>query len=420
MTLNPTMKKKLFASATTVALSIFVTSWSPLNAVESVQLGKADLTSGIPGTGKLTVSDIQKFLDNPNNHVELKVTLPEGLAAGADQIYIPADNPLTRAKIELGRQLYFDKRISVDGTISCADCHHPATGYGANTRFGVGVRGQKGGRNSPVSFNRILSKAQFWDGRAASLEAQAIGPMANPIEMANTHDSVVSMISANQGYRIQFERIFGAKPNIEMAGKAIAAFERAIVTGPSAYDYYEPVRKMKEAFSEELANLDELKKEDPALYKKYTEAKALSDQHPMSEAAKRGRTLFFSQKSNCTACHVGSNFADELYHNIGVGMDVANPDLGRYAETKLDKDKGAFKTPTLRNIELTAPYMHDGSQATLEEVVEWYAKGGHPNPHLSDKIKKLDLTAQDKADLVAFMKSLTGPFPKVEMGRLPE
>ncbi|MEQ1824780.1 MAG: cytochrome c peroxidase [Pirellula sp.] len=411
---------KHFVVAAGVAAGLIYSQGQSLRAVESVQLGKDALTTGIPGSGKLTVADIKKFLDNPASHVELKVSLPEGLAAGADSIYIPSDNPMTRAKIELGRQLYFDKRLSSDNTISCADCHSPATGYGANTQFGVGVRGQQGGRNSPVSFNRILSKAQFWDGRAGSLEAQAVGPIANPIEMANTHEAVVKMLNANEGYRIQFERIFGGKPDIGMVGKAIATFERTIVTGPSPYDYFEPVRRMLEAFSEELANLEETKKEDPALYKKFTDAKSISDKNPISESAKRGRTLFFSQKSNCTACHVGANFADELYHNIGVGMEAANPDLGRYAETKVEKDKGAFKTPSLRNIALSGPYMHDGSQKTLEEVVEWYAKGGHPNPYLSDKMKKLDLTAQDKKDLVEFMKALTGPFPNVETGRLPE
>jgi cytochrome c peroxidase len=414
------MRKKSLLVAAGLAVGICVSNLQSLSAVESVQLGTAAITAGIPGTGKLSVADIKKFLANPANHAELKVTLPEGLSAGSDAIFIPADNPLTLAKIELGRQLYFDKRLSNDGTISCADCHSPASGYGANTKFGVGVRGQTGNRNSPVSFNRILSKAQFWDGRAGSLEAQAVGPIANPIEMGNTHDAVVKMLSGNEGYRIQFERIFGGKPEIGAVGKAIAAFERTLVTGPSPYDFNEPVRRMLETFPEELSDLAELKKEDPAMFKKFTDAKAIADKNPMSESAKRGRTLFFSQKSNCSACHVGANFADELYHNIGVGMEASNPDLGRFAETKVEKDKGAFKTPTLRNIAQSGPYMHDGSQATLEEVVEWYAKGGHPNPYLSDKIKKLDLTAQDKTDLVEFMKALTGPFAKVEEGRLPE
>jgi cytochrome c peroxidase len=140
----------------------------------------------------------------------------------------------------------------------------------------------------------------------------------------------------------------------------------------------------------------------------------------MSEDAKRGRELFFGQKAGCTACHVGPNLADEKYHNLGVGMDKPEPDLGRYVVSKEDKDRGAFKTPTIRNVAQTAPYMHDGSQKTLQEVVEWYDKGGHPNAHLSDKIKKLKLTPQEKKDLVEFMKACTGEFPKIEPGRLPE
>jgi cytochrome c peroxidase len=138
----------------------------------------------------------------------------------------------------------------------------------------------------------------------------------------------------------------------------------------------------------------------------------------MTESARRGRELFFG-KANCTACHVGANLADEKYHNLGVGMAAAEPDLGRFTVTKLEADRGAFKTPTIRNVALTRPYMHDGSQATLEEVVEWYDNGGHANPHLSDKIKPLALTAQDKADLVEFMKACTGPTPPVETSRLP-
>ncbi len=130
--------------------------------------------------------------------------------------------------------------------------------------------------------------------------------------------------------------------------------------------------------------------------------------------------MFFGDKAGCTACHVGANLTDEQYHNLGIGMDVAEPAEGRFAVTKDEKDRGAFKTPTIRNVELSAPYMHDGSQATLEEVVEWYAKGGHPNAHLSDKIKKLELSDQDKQDLVEFMRACTGAFPKVERERLPE
>ena len=245
-------KKVIFAAS--LALGFVASSCASVHSAETVELGKVRLTSGISGKGALSVAEIKKFLADPKNHLELAVTLPEGLAAGSSAIYIPEDNPLTRAKFELGRQLYFDKRLSGDGTVSCADCHSPATGYGANTQFGVGIKGQTGNRNSPVSFNRILSKAQFWDGRADSLEAQAIGPMANPIEMGSTHEAVVKLIASNEGYRIQFEKIFGKKPDITLAGKAIAAFERTIVTGPSPYDLYEPVRRLLESFYSSAKN----------------------------------------------------------------------------------------------------------------------------------------------------------------------
>lgn len=390
-------------------------------AAAAVPLGSPELTAGIPGDGPLTEEAIQQWLAVAANHVPLQVQLPLGLAAGQSQVQIPADNPLTRAKIELGRQLYFDPRLSADGSVSCASCHHPDDGYARHTQFGVGINGQMGGRNSPVSYNRLLSGAQFWDGRAASLEAQAVGPIANPIEMGNTHEKCVETLKGIAGYRLQFEKIFpGEGVTIGNVGKAIAAFERVIVTGTSAYDLYEPLRVFEEANKDDLADLEALKKDDPALFDQYQALKKASDARPMSEEARRGRTLFFSEKANCTACHVGANFTDEKYHNLGVGMAQEKPDLGRFEVTKDEKDRGAFKTPTLRNIELTAPYMHDGTQATLEVVVDWYDKGGHPNPQLSDKVKKLGLSAQEKADLVAFMKALTGDFPKVRQDRLPQ
>jgi cytochrome c peroxidase len=180
------------------------------------------------------------------------------------------------------------------------------------------------------------------------------------------------------------------------------------------------MRTFKDMWSADYEDFEVLKEEDPELYEEYAALKKGVEEQPMSESAKRGGELFFGQKASCTACHVGANFTDELYHNIGVGMEAEKPDLGRYAVTGEEKEKGAFKTPTVRNVELTGPYMHDGSQKTLEEVVEWYDKGGHPNPWLDEKIKPLKLTAEEKADLVAFMKALTGPLPKVEAERLPE
>jgi cytochrome c peroxidase len=283
--------------------------------------------------------------------------------------------------------------------------------YTAHTKTGVGIRGQKGGRNSPVSFNRILSGKQFWDGRVDSLEAQAVGPIQNPIEMGFTHEGVVKRLSENPVYKKQFDAIFG-ELTIDRVGQAIAAFERAIVTAPSPYDYHEQLLPFTKLDEEDIAD-------DEELAAKYKAAKEAAEAHPMSDSARRGRDLFFG-KANCTACHVGANLADENYHNLGIGMDKPEPDLGRYVVTKDEADRGAFKTPTVRNAALTPPYMHDGSVATLEEVVEWYDKGGHPNPHLSDKMRPLNLTAEEKTDLVEFMKACTSPTSPVQIARLPE
>ncbi|HET6425595.1 MAG TPA: cytochrome c peroxidase [Planctomycetaceae bacterium] len=387
-------------------------------AGEPVLLGTGDLLTGIPGKGTLRPDEIKAWLANPKNHVELDPVLPLGLADGQNSIVGVKENPLTRAKVELGRQLYFDTRLSVDNTVSCASCHHPEEGYGRQTQFGIGVRDQQGNRNSPVSYNRILSGAQFWDGRAGSLEEQAIGPIANPIEMGYTHDDCVATLKKVPGYVAQFDAVFGKNGlTIANVGKAIAAFERCVVSGPSPFDYaekFKPFEKM------DAADLADLKEDDPASYKKYLELAAAVKQHPMSDSAKRGRDLFFGQKANCTACHVGPNLADEKYHNLGIGMDAKDPDLGRYAVTKAEADKGAFKTPTTRNVALSGPYMHDGSLKTLMDVVEHYAKGGTPNKWLSNKIVKIDLTPQEKQDLVAFMEACTGAFPPVEQGRLPQ
>jgi cytochrome c peroxidase len=376
-----------------------------------VTLGDPTLTAGVPGAGPITLAEIDDWLAAPGNFVELEPILPLGLSQGAAQVTGLDANPLTRAKIELGRQLYFDPRLSADSTVSCASCHNPTEGYSAHTTTGIGIRGQAGGRNSPVSFNRILSGAQFWDGRADSLEAQAVGPIANPIEMGFTHEGVVKRLGEIPVYKRQFEKIFN-ELTIDRVGQAIAAFERVLVTAPSPYDFNEQLRSFAGLDEEDIA-------EDPDLAKRYAAAKEAAERHPMSDSAKRGREIFFTEKGNCTACHVGANLADEKYHNIGIGMDKETPDLGRFVVTKDEKDTGAFKTPTVRNVALSAPYMHDGSVATLEEVVEWYDKGGHPNPHLSDKIRQLNLTAQDKADLVEFMKACTGPTPSVEVSRLP-
>ena len=387
---------------------------------KKVMLGSSELVSGIPGSGPLTNAQIKTWIDNPANHDVLDFGLPLGLQAGIGQVKGIKANPLTRAKIELGRQLYFDTRLSKNNTVSCASCHHPDEAFGRHTDFGVGIEGQKGGRNSPISYNRILSDKQFWDGRAESLEAQAVGPIENPIEMGNTHDNAVKTLKAIPGYVIQFDKVFpGSGVNIDNVGKAIASFERTIVTGPSPYDYAEALKPFLQMDEDDLLDLED---DDEEVFARYKKLERLVAENPMSESAKRGQKLFFNKEVNCSACHLGANLADELYHNLGIGIE--NPgkdtDWGRFAVTGEEKDKGAFKTPTIRNVALSAPYMHDGSLKTLEEVVEHYVKGGTKNKWLSDKVRAFKATEQDKQDLVEFMRACTGAFPKVFAGRLPQ
>lgn len=301
-----------------------------------------------------------------------KMILPLGLQA--DSAYIPDDNPMNEGKIELGKLLYFDKRLSKDDTIACASCHNPYHGFADPSPTSAGVGRVLGGRNSPTVLNRLFSAEQFWDGRAADLEAQAHGPLTNPVEMSMpSHDVVVKKVSAVKGYAPLFAKAFGdSKIDMKRIAQAIAAYERTVVTGNSPYDRYQA-----------------------------------GDKDALSASAVRGMALF-NGKAQCSACHASFNFTDENYRNIGVGMDKEKPDLGRYEITKNEADKGAFKTPTLRNVALTAPYMHDGSDATLMDVIEFYNKGGIKNPHLAAEIKPLNLSERDKRDLLAFLESLTG------------
>ena len=302
---------------------------------------------------------------------EYTLKLPLGLQEEA--LYLPPENPLTPEKIALGKQLYFDQRLSRDNTVACASCHNPRFGYADGQPVSTGLEGQKGGRSAPTIVNRAFSKEQFWDGRAADLEDQAKGPIANPIEMGFTHVEVVKRLSGIKGYRDQFKKVFGTEDvTIDHVAQAIAAFERTVLSGNSPFDRFEA-----------------------------------GDTTALSPAAQRGLALFRG-KTNCFRCHAGFNFTDESYRNIGVGMDQPKPDLGRFEVTGREEDRGAFKTSTLRDIALTAPYLHDGSAQTLEDVVEFYDRGGIKNPQLAPEIKPLGLTAQEKADLVEFMKALTG------------
>lgn len=312
------------------------------------------------------------------------IVVPQGLPP----LKFPADNPPTRAKIELGRQLYFDKRLSRDNTISCASCHDPTKGYSNGARFATGVGGKVGGRNSPTVINAAYYDSQFWDGRAPSLEAQALGPIQNPIEMNLTLKEVVQKLDAIEGYRKQFQAVFGTGVTADGIAKAIATFERTILSGNAPYDQFQAGKKTA-----------------------------------LSPSAQQGMKLFFG-KAHCSACHSGPNFTDNSFHNIGVGIgkDGKPRDVGRYQVSKLPEDTGAFKTPTLREIARTAPYMHDGSLKTLEEVIEHYNKGGVKNPQLDEEIFPLNLTAAEKKDLLTFLKEglSSSHYPLVKPPALPK
>ena len=297
---------------------------------------------------------------------------------------VPADNPQTDAKIRLGAQLYFDTRLSADNTISCATCHDPRTGWGNPHPTDTGIRGQVGGRNSGTIINAAYMRFQFWDGRESSLEGQALGPIHNPIEMGETLDNVVRKLNAIPGYQQQFQAVFGTDVTTDGIAKAIAAFERTIVSGPSPYDRY-----------------------------------VAGEESALSAAAVRGLHVF-NGKGHCTPCHSGPEFSDQEFHNLGVGMDQAKPDLGRYDHTQKLADRGRFKVPTLRNIAETAPYLHDGSAKTLMDVIDVYNRGGVPNPNLDPLVMPLKLTQSEKADLVAFLEALTGPTPKVDVPKFPD
>ena len=299
----------------------------------------------------------------------------------------PDDNPPTAAKIELGKQLYFDPRLSRDRDISCASCHDPAKGWGNGDQFAKGFGGKLGGRNSPTIINSAYNRFQFWDGRAGSLEEQALGPMQNPIEMNMSLPEIVDRLNEVEGYRQQFQEVFGSDEiTEERIAQAIAAYERTILSGDAPYDRFKA-----------------------------------GDKAALSEAAQRGMELFFG-KAQCSSCHSGPNFTDNAFHNLGVGMSADSPDVGREEISKLGGDRGSFKTPTLREIARTAPYMHDGSMKTLEEVIEHYDRGGQQNPYLDESVFPLKLTDQEKQDLIVFLKEglSSDSYPEHEPPDLPE
>ncbi|MEO6802821.1 MAG: cytochrome c peroxidase [Granulicella sp.] len=311
--------------------------------------------------------------------VEIKAPL------GLPPVPIPADNPPTAETIALGRKLFYDTHLSKGNELSCASCHNPRMEFTDGLQFSHGVSGQIGVRNAPTIANAAYMPFQFWDGRATSLEEQASGPIANPIEMDQPHDASVAKLNDNPSYKPLFLKAFGpGGVTLGRVENALASFERTILSGNSAFDRYE-----------------------------YG-----GDKTALNPAQIRGLAIFMDPKrGNCAACHSVNDkyalFTDGKFHNIGegVGDDGEFTDVGRFHMTKIATDKGAFKTPTLRNIANTSPYMHNGSLKTLQEVVDFYAGGGNSNPYLDKEIRAIKLSSQDRSDLVEFLKSLTGTMP---------
>jgi cytochrome c peroxidase len=286
-------------------------------------------------------------------------TRPIAIPLGLDlYLPVPEHNPLTAGTIELGKQLFHDTRLSRDRTLSCASCHDPARAFSGDRAKSVGVFGRQGSRNVPAIVNRGYGRAFFWDGRIKTLEEQVVQPIVNPVEL----DMTMEEAAARTGL------------SATVIAQVLAAYVRSILSGDSPYDRY-----------------------------------LFGDRKALTTEQRRGLEVFRG-KGNCIACHVGPNFSDEELHNTGVAF------LAGDAEDR-GGGSGNFKTPTLREVARTAPYMHDGSLAKLEDVVDFYVRGGRPNPNLDREIAPRSLTRSDKQDLVAFLRSLSGTV--VEGARQP-
>lgn len=296
----------------------------------------------------------------------------------------PADNKVTAARVALGKALFFDPRLSGSNWISCASCHNPALGWSDGLPTGIGHDMKQLKRATPTILNAAFNPIQMWDGRKRTLEDQALGPIEAHVEMNQDLPGLLKKLSAIPGYGPMFE---AAYPGEGISGvtiaKAIASFERTVLSTESPFDRW-----------------------------RRGDAKALG------ASAKRGFKLF-TGKANCTACHTGFNFTDNGFHNIGL-KTLAEEDVGRFSEKPVRAMRGAFKTPTLRDIALTGPYMHHGIYRTLEEVVDHYDRGGDVTHNLSPEIKRLKLSDREKADLVAFLHSLTGKQAAITVPRLPQ
>jgi cytochrome c peroxidase len=307
----------------------------------------------------------------PRDNLPEKLDL-EAIPVGLDgQRAVPQDNPLSEAKVQLGRKLFFDPLLSADRTIACASCHDPAHGFASPQPRAVGVGGKQGKRNAPSLFNRAYGLSFFWDGREATLESQALRPIEDPLEMGASLPEVVTRLQSHADYRARFQAVFPDGVTAANIGKALASFERTLLLGNSQVDRFR-----------------------------------LGEITALSESEKHGMWLFES-RGRCWRCHAGPNFTDEQYHNTGVSWGKSPADWGRYEVTREEDDRGRFKTPSLRGVADTAPYMHDGSLKTLEEVVEFYNQGGGKNPSLDAALAPLQLTRDEAKNLVSFLKALS-------------
>lgn len=303
---------------------------------------------------------------------------PVGLTSRLESL---PDAP-TPERVRLGRWLFYDSRLSADGTVSCGTCHRPDQGFSQTERVSTGVFSRRGTRKSPAVLNLAWPRLPhfFWDGRAASLEEQALGPIENPVEMGLDHARLVEILAGIPGYAPYFREAFGdgAVTKARVA-KALADYQRTRMAGNSVWDRWQ----------------------------------TLGDTSAVSAEVRRGHDLFFGTAA-CNQCHLGEQFTDYGFHNVGVGWNDETStfsDEGRFAVTGQDVDRGAFKTPTLRDVSRHGPYLHDGSAKSLREVVALYNRGGVKNPWLSAKVFPLGLTDADMDALVAFMNALDSHLP---------
>ncbi len=323
-------------------------------------------------------SEASSLTDDAESLLPEKIQNELQVPYGLPPIPWPKDNPYHPKKAELGRLLYFDTRLSTNGTISCASCHAPSETFSDRRPVSIGIQGEKGTRHSMTIINTAYQPLLFWDGRAKTIEEQSKGPIANPKEMTlfseahEAHKDCQQRVKSIPGYRMLFKEVFHHDDcTIDDIAKAIATFERTILSGNSPYDRY-----------------------------------IKGDLEAMTDEQIRGHQIFISKK--CMDCHHGVNFSSGEFTNIGVGMNVPNPDLGRYTITHKERDWGSFKVPTLREVEHNAPYMHDGSLKTLEEVIDYYDRGGIANRNLHPLMEPLHLKPEEKKALVSFLKALSG------------